>query len=201
MKLIGSITSPYVRKVRIVLAEKKMDCEFLLEDVWSPSTKITASNPLGKVPTLVLDDALSIYDSRVIVEYLDARAPFQRLIPEGGRERTEVKTWEALADGLLDAALAIVLERKRPANEQSPSWISRQEGKIEAALAACARGLGQSTWCYGKSFSLADVAVGAALGYLCLRFPDHGWRAAHPNLSTLYDRLMQRPSFQTTEPK
>src|SRR5678816_3696618 len=98
MKLIGSLSSPYVRKVRIVMAEKKLDYQFVEEDVWH-SDAILASNPLGKVPCLVMEGGEAVFDSRVIVEYLDARSPLARLIPEPNRERTEVRTWEAVADG------------------------------------------------------------------------------------------------------
>ena len=201
MKLIGTHTSPYVRKARIVLAEKKMDYEFVLNDVWSPSTDIEQSNPLGKVPVLVLDDQTCIYDSRVIVEYLDARAPIQRLIPEGGRERTEVRVWEALADGMQDAAITMLLEGRRPEGEKSPNWIARQARKVDAALASMSRSLGKNPWCYGRSFSLADVAVGAALGYLAFRFPENNWQKTYPNLLGHYDKLMQRDSFKSTVPK
>jgi glutathione S-transferase len=201
MKLIGSGTSPYARKVRIVLLEKKMEFEFVPEDVWSPNTTISQFNPLGKVPVLVLDDGFSVYDSRVIVEHLDARAPIHRLIPQTGRERTEVKIWEALSDGLVDAAIAMVLERKRPAAEQSESWIKRQAAKIDVALAEMSRTLGKNAWCHGKAFSLADIAVGVALGYLNLRFPENKWADTYPNLRDHYKKLMARPSFMETAPK
>ena len=201
MKLIGTHTSPYVRKARIVLAEKKMDYEFVLNDVWSPTTDIEQLNPLGKVPVLVLDDNTCIYDSRVIVEYLDARAPIQRLIPENGRERTEVRVWEALADGMQDAAISMLLEGRRPDGEKSQSWIARQARKVDAALASMSRSLGKNAWCYGRSFSLADVAVGSALGYLNFRFPENNWKKTYPNLRAHYEKLMERDSFKTTLPK
>lgn len=201
MKLIGSITSPYVRKTRIALAEKKIDVEFVLEDVWSPQSQIEQTSPLAKVPVLVLDDGFCVYDSRVIVEYLDSLAPTHRLIPEGGRERTEVKIWECLADGLMDAAVLMLLESKRPEQERSHAWIERQSRKVQQALKTMSMGLGQQTWCHGKSFSLADIATGAALGYLDLRFSTNPWRTEFPNLKELFDRLSQRPSFIATEPK
>lgn len=201
MKLIGSLTSPYVRKARIVLVEKKMDCEFVKEDVWSPETTIDQLNPLGKVPVLMLDDKTCIFDSRVIVEYLDSRAPIHRLIPENGRERTEVKVWEALADGLQDAAIAMLLENKRPEAQRSTDWIARQARKVDAALASMSRSLGKNTWCYGKLFSLADISVGVALGYLAFRFPENKWQTTYPNLLAHYEKLMQRESFQLTAPK
>lgn len=201
MKLIGTHTSPYVRKARIVLSEKKMDYEFVLNDVWSAATDIEQSNPLGKVPVLVLDDNTCIYDSRVIVEYLDARAPIQRLIPENGRERTEVRVWEALADGMQDAAISMLLEGRRPDGEKSQSWIARQARKVDAALASMSRSLGKNAWCYGRSFSLADVAVGSALGYLDFRFPENNWKKTYPNLRAHYEKLMERESFKSTVPK
>lgn len=198
MKLIGTLTSPYVRKVRVVLAEKKLDCQFELDDVWSEGTRIAHSNPLGKVPCLVLDDGRALYDSRVIVDYLDALAPMPLLIPPD--RRLEVGLWQALADGVLDAAVSARLEQTWPGRregERSTAWIARQMQKIEAALTAMAKDLGNGPWCVpGAGFTLADVAVGAALNYLDLRFPDLGWRQAHATLARLYDgQLAPRASF------
>jgi glutathione S-transferase len=200
MKLIGSITSPYVRKARIVLAEKKIDCEFVLDSPWTAATQVPAHNPLGKIPVLVLDDGSSLYDSRVIVEYLDTGTPNNRLIPSSGRERIMVKRWQALGDGICDAAATALLESRRPVGEKSPSWIARQRGKVVSGLAGAASDLGEQTWCHGNAFSLADIAIGCALGYVAFRFPDIDWRAEHPNLGKLYDKLMLRPSFGETVP-
>ena len=133
MKLIGSTASPYVRKVRVVMAEKKLDYELILENVWAPETKIMQFNPLGKVPCLVMEDGGAMFDSRVIVEYLDTLTPVCKLIPPNSRERAEVKCWEALADGVLDAAVAVRLERtQRPEAQQSEEWIKRQMDKVHA---------------------------------------------------------------------
>ncbi|NBX54315.1 MAG: glutathione S-transferase [Betaproteobacteria bacterium] len=203
MKLIGAITSPYVRKVRIVMAEKKLDYQFTLEDVWSAQTSIALSNPLGKVPCLVMEGGEALFDSRVIVEYLDTLSPVGKLIPASGRERAEVKTWEALADGLLDAAILARLEKTWPGrtdNQRSPAWVARQMDKIQLSLDAMARGLGERSHCAGTHFSLADIAVGCALGYLDFRFSDMDWRGAHPTLDKLYDRLSQRSSFSESVP-
>lgn len=203
MKLIGSATSPYVRKVRIVMAEKKLDFQFILEDVWAANTTITASNPLGKVPCLVMEGGEAVFDSRVIVEYLDTLSPVGKLIPTQGRERAEVKTWEALADGLLDAAILARLEATwggRTAKQRSDAWIDRQMGKIDATLKAMSTGLGDKSFCSGIHFSLSDVAVGCALGYLDLRFTQINWREMYPNLARLQDKLMQRASFVETVP-
>jgi glutathione S-transferase len=203
MKLIGSATSPYVRKVRIVMAEKKLDFQFILEDVWAANTTIGASNPLGKVPCLVMEGGEAVFDSRVIVEYLDTLSPVGKLIPTQGRERAEVKTWEALADGLIDAAILARLEASwsgRSAKQRSDAWIDRQMGKIDATLKAMSTGLGDKAFCSGIHFSLSDVAVGCALGYLDLRFTQINWRELYPNLNRLQDKLMQRPSFAETIP-
>src|SRR4051794_5807733 len=203
MKLIGSTSSPYVRKVRIVMAEKKLDYEFVQEDVWDDDTSIAQSNPLGKVPCLVMEGGEALFDSRVIVEYLDTLSPVGKLIPAVGRERAEVKTWEALADGVMDAAILARLEANWPGrekSERSAAWIDRQLSKVNASVRAMGQGLGEKPFCAGIYLSLADIAVGCALGYLDFRFPDIDWRAAHPNLGKLYDKLMTRPSFQETRP-
>ena len=203
MKILGAVTSPYVRKVRIVMAEKKLDYQFISEDVWSADTQIQQSNPLGKVPCLVMEGGEAVFDSRVIVEYLDTLSPVGKMLPPPGRERAEVKTWEALADGLLDAAILARLEATWPgrtAGERSQAWIDRQLGKINASLVAMGKGLGERPICSDIHLSLSDVAVGRALGYLDFRFPQINWREAHPNLHKLHDKLMLRQSFIDTRP-
>jgi len=202
MKLIGALTSPYVRKVRIVMAEKKLDYQFELEDVWN-SDAILKSNPLGKVPCLVMEGGEAVFDSRVIVEYLDTRSPVSRLIPESNRGRTEVRTWESLADGILDAAILARLEKTWPGRaegERSQAWIDRQMHKIDASLTAVSTGLADKPYCTGIHLSLADIAVGCALGYLAYRFPDIDWRGDHKNLARLADKLEARQSFIDTRP-
>src|SRR3990167_7981175 len=203
MKLIGAITSPYVRKVRIVMAEKKLDYQFLPEDVWSADTKIAASNPLGKVPCLVMEGGEAVFDSRVIVEYLDTLSPVGKLIPTSGRERAEVKTWEALADGVLDAAILARLEATwahRKDSERSQAWIDRQLIKVNDGIKSMSQGLGDKPYCSGIHLSLSDIAVGCALGWLEFRFPEIGWRADYPNLAKLMDKLAPRPSFSDPVP-
>lgn len=201
IRLIGSLTSPYVRKVRVVMAEKRIEFKLDLEDVWEPDTRITRFNPLGKVPCLVMEDGDPIFDSRVIVEYLDTISPVGKLIPAGGRERAEVRTWEALADGLLDAAILIRIElTQRSSEQQSAAWIARQRSKIDAALDAMSRGLDDKPWCNGHAYTLADIAVGCALAYLDFRFPSIDWRSRHPKLARLYEKLLARPHFAETAP-
>ena len=203
MKLIGSSASPYVRKVRVVMAEKKLDYRFVQEKVWADDTAIAADNPLGKVPCLVMEGAEAMFDSRVIVEYLDTLSPVGKLIPSSGRDRAEVKTWEALADGLLDAAILARLERTfagRSEAQRSQVWIDRQLGKVNGALAAMSKGLADKPFCSGVYFSLSDVAVGCALDYLAFRFPEIAWADDFPNLARLRDKLGTRASFVDTAP-
>lgn len=200
MKLVGSFTSPYVRKVRAVLAEKKIEYEFVIDSPWTADSAVPSLNPLGKVPVLVLDDGSSLYDSRVIAEYLDNVTPNNRLLPGPNRERIAVKRWEALADGVVDAAVTIVLESKRRESMRDPVWIARHQTKITAGLAALSHDLGEHPWCHGNGLTLADIALGVALGYLSFRMPALEWREAHENLARLYDKLIQRPSFADTVP-
>lgn len=201
MKLIGSLTSPYARKARIVLAEKKIEYEFTFDSPWTPDSNVPNLNPLGKIPVLLLDDETALFDSRVIVEYLDNVTPNNKLMPTPNRERIEVKRWEALADGVCDAVVLIFLERKRTAAQQNPEWITRQKDKVERALEFMSAQLGEeNTWCMGTHFSLADICAGCALGYLDFRLSEFNWREKHTNLAALYDKLMQRTSFAESVP-
>mgnify|MGYP001063023306 CR=1 FL=1 len=200
MKLIGSLTSPYVRKVRIVLAEKGINSDFIIDPPFHPDNQIANLNPLGKVPVLVLDDGVSLHDSRVIIEYLDSLQDDPPLIPASGAARFAVKRWEALADGIADASATIFLEQKRPQVQQSPEWITRQQCKIDLGLQATAADLGDQPWCAGKSMTLADIALGCALGYLSFRFPHNPWRDTYINLAHLADKLAERKSFKQTAP-
>ena len=203
MKLLGSSSSPFVRKVRVVMAEKKLDYTLVPEDVWAAETTIADSNPLGKVPCLVMEGGEALFDSRVIVEYLDTLSPVGKLIPSVGRERAEIKTWEALADGLMEAAVLARLEATwhgRTQEQRSQVWIDRQLLKVSGALKAMSRGLAEKPFCAGIHLSLADIAVGCALGYLDFRFAHIDWRTDYPNLHKLHDKLVQRASFADTLP-
>lgn len=202
MRLLGSGPSPYTRKVRIVLAEKKIDCDFETVDVNPSENPVNVLNPLGKVPTLVLDDGSTLYDSRVIVEFLDGVSPISRLIPDDNRDRVAVRRWEALADGSLDAGLLIRYEGLRPAKLQSKDWAAKQVGKLERGLAQMAADLADRPWCHGERYSLADIAVGSCLGWVEFRKPGGvEWRSRYANLAKLYDKLMERPAFAETAPK
>ena len=202
MKLLVSLTSPYTRKVRIVLAEKKIDCDMQLVDVGPVDNPVNAHNPLGKVPTLLLDDGSALYDSRVIVEFLDNVSPISRLIPDDNRDRVQVRRWEALGDGVLDAGLLVRYESLRDKKEQSKAWSDKQLARMHRGMAHMAGELGERTWCHGERFSLADIALGCCLGWLGFRKPGGvDWHAAYPALARHYDKLMERPAFSETAPK
>jgi len=201
MKLVGSLTSPYVRKVRVVLAEKRIGYNFDVDIPWNAGSHVPDYNPLGKVPVLIMDDGVALFDSRVIVEYLDSAYPVSRLIPESNRDRIMVKRWEALADGICDAAATIFLERKRPDTLQNLEWVTRQQKKITLGLEAAARELCDKKWCEGNAYSLADIALCCTLGFLVFRFPEIEWRNTFPNLANLADTLEGRVSFMETAPK
>ena len=199
MKLYGSPGSPYARKVRIVLAEKQIPHEYEVQRGSAPGSPVLQFNPLGKVPTLVLDDGRGLYDSPVIVEYLDTLGSGPRLLPEAPGERIEVRRWEALGDGIAEATVNINHERREPADKQKePAWFQRQRDKVDRSLAAMEKGLGQGLFCFGSRFTLADIAAGYALGYIDFAVPDIEWRKNHPALARLTERLFVRPSFSTT---
>lgn len=199
MKLFMTPNSPYARKVRVVLAEKRIECELEEVVLADPDCPVHAFNPLGKVPTLVLDDGSALYDSPVITDYLDKKTPVSRLIPEGSA--VDVKRWEALADGICDAAVAIVMESRRPMELQDQTVVDRQKLKVERSLQVLSKDLGEQKWCVSNAFSLADIAVGCTLAYVSLRLPELDWQNTYPNLAGLYEQLMTRKPFQDTQPQ
>ena len=201
MKLIGSLASPYTRKVRIVLAEKKIDYDFEIDDPWKADAKAAKLNPLGKVPALLLDDGRTLFDSRVIVGFLDNASPISRLVPAENRERVEARRWEALADGVLDAGVLARLENQREAKLRSAPWIERQMGKVRAGLAAMDSELGDKPWCVGNGYTLADIALGVCIGWLDFRYPKMDWRKDQANLARAFAKLSERQSFSDTLPK
>ena len=198
MKLYGSLTSPYVRKARILVREKGLPCEFVVADAWAADNPIPALNPLGKVPVLALDDNDVLFDSPVIVEYLDSlKTP--ALLPAPGAERWQTLRWQALADGLLDAVVTRLLETRRPPAQQSAENIRRQEEKIVRSLEYIARHSGAGPWLVSERFTLADLVVGVALEYTDFRYP-HAWREHHPRLGQWLAGISARPSFVDTLP-
>jgi glutathione S-transferase len=201
MKLLFGPISPYTRKVRVVLAEKKIECELETADVNPVDNPVNRHNPLGKVPTLILDDGTALYDSRVIVEFLDGKSPISRLIPEDLRDRIAVRRWEALADGVLDAGLLVRYESVRDKKEQSKAWTDKQLARMHRAMAQIASDLGERGWCHGERYSLADIALGCCLGWLDFRKPGGvDWLAQYGSLAKQYAKLMERPAFADTVP-
>ena len=202
MKLLSSTASPYTRKVRIVLAEKKIECELQPVDVNPADNPVNAHNPLGKIPTLVLDDGTALYDSRVIVEFLDNVSPISRLIPERTRDRLAVRRWEALADGVTDAGILVRYESLRDKKEQSQAWTDKQVARMHRGMAQMGAELGERSWCNGDRYTLADIAVGCCLGWLDFRKPGGvDWHKDYPALAKHYGKLMERPAFVDTVPQ
>jgi len=201
MKLLYSLTSPYARKVRIVAAEKRIAIdleEVVLADADCP---VPLHNPLGKIPVLIMDDGESLYDSSVIVDYLDQRTPVSHLIPQDTKSKFQVKRWESLADGVCDAGVAVMIEQRRPQNLQDPSWINKQWTKVERGLEALNNDLGQNKFCVDETFSLADIALVCVLGYLDLRFGEKvDLDNRYPNLARLNKSLASRVSIAETAP-
>jgi glutathione S-transferase len=201
MKLLSSTASPYTRKVRIVLAEKKIECELQPVDVQPVENPVNAHNPLGKIPTLVLDDGTALYDSRVIVEFLDSVSPISKLIPEGTRDRLAVRRWEALADGVTDAGILVRYESLRDKSEQSEAWTGKQLARMQRGMTQMAAELGERTWCHGDRYSLADIALGSCLGWLDFRKPGGvDWHKEYPGLARHYVKMLERPAFADTVP-
>ena len=202
MKLLASLASPYTRKVRIVLTEKKIDCDMELVDVFPVDNPVNPHNPLGKIPTLLLDDGSALYDSRVIVEFLDGKSPISRLIPEDLRDRVAVRRWEALADGVLDAGLLVRYESLRDPKERSQAWSDKQLARMKRGMAQMASELTDKQWCHGERYSLADISFGCCLGWLGFRKPgDVDWHREYPPLARHYEKLMARPAFAETVPQ
>ena len=199
-KLIIATPSPFARKARIALLEKGVTFEVEVDNPWSPGTRAPAHNPLGKIPVLLTDEDGVIFDSRSIVEYVDAKWPLPPLLPADARNRVAARQIEALADGVCDAVVLIVLERARLPQLQSRDWIARQFAKVEAGLAEVERRLAPGPCYDGTRFGLADIAVGCMLGYLDLRMPEFAWRERAPGLDTLFTTLSQRDSFRATRP-
>ena len=199
MKLFGSPGSPFARKVRIVIEEKRVPCEYVVARGSAPGSPVPQFNPLAKVPTLLLDNGKGLYDSPVIVEYLDATGPGPKLIPDALEERIEVKRWEALGDGIAEATVAINHDLREPKEKQHPAaWHERHRLKIDRGLATAEKDLGGAEFCFGGRFTLADIAAGYALSYLDFALPEIDWRKTHPALARLAGRLFARKSFSTT---
>ncbi len=200
MKLFASLTSPYARKIRILLAEKGLPFELVVDSPWEANTRIPALNPLGKVPVLITDDGEAFFDSPVIADYLETLRAEPAMLPADAREAVRVRQIEALADGITDAAVAALLESRRPDGQRSEAEIARQKDKIARGLVELAKRADGHDWLHGGRFSLADVAAAVALAYLDLRHPDLDWRSSHPALGSFAEKMFARQSFADTKP-
>ena len=199
MKLLGTPTSPYVRKVRLMLLEKQLPHEYLIDPPREPGSLVARVNPLGRIPALILDDETCVFDSPVIAEFVDSLNDTPILIPrDNALARMRVKRWEALADGIMDSAIAVRNERIRPEVKQEPGNITLHNNAISRALDYASISLGNDTWVNGNDISLGDLALFSTLVDLDLRQPERDWRTPHPNLAHLFDQIAQRPSAKTS---
>ncbi len=200
MKLYQSPTSSFSRKIRVLLIEKKVKHEVEMLNLWEPND-LQQVNPLGKVPTLVLDDGRALISSAVIADYLDERYPQPRFIPADPERRLEVRQLEALADGVMEAVAASIYEQRfHDEAKRSQPWLDRQRGKVDAGLAALEKQLDGRQWLSGDAITLADVAIGCHLGFVTVRAPQFFSAQACPNLARLAQRLEDRESFKATVP-
>ncbi|HET8711625.1 MAG TPA: glutathione S-transferase [Spongiibacteraceae bacterium] len=200
MKLIGSLTSPFVRKIRIALIEKNIPFELVIDPPMELGTRVPDYNPLGKIPVLIDNDGVAWYDSDLLTEYLEAQFPQIPLLPSDRRAALPVRQTLKLADGVADAGVSIYLEKRRSADKQEPQWIERQRKKIERGLAALDAIARDKTYVHNDVFSAADIAIGCVLQWLEFRLSELQWRAQYPALLALFERLSARPSFAQTVP-
>lgn len=199
MKLIGSLTSPFVRKVRVLLAEKGLDFELVQENVMSPTSTVPDYNPLRKVPVMATDEGENLYDSSVITEYVDGLcAP--HFIPAEGLARALVRRDEALGNGIADAGVLIHYERRRDPPLRDEAWMARQRQKIDAGVGELGWRLSGSPYVSGESFSLGDISCACALLWLEFRLPEIRWRAENPAIAEWVGKIELRESFQSTRP-
>ncbi len=198
MKLLGTNTSPYVRKARLVLLEKRIPHTYIIDPPSEPGSQVALVNPLGRIPALIVDSETCVFDSTVIAEYADTLNDTPVLIPRNNAlERMVVRRWEALADGIMDSAVVVRMESMRPSDKQDAAVIALHNAAITRALAYAAGQLGEREWCEGNAITLADLALTSALIYLDLRQAERDWRKVHPNLATWYVRMSERPSVRT----
>ena len=200
LKLISATPSPYARKVRIALAEKAIAFELVTEVPWNSTTETPRYNPLEKLPVLILPDGTGVYESRFILEWIEAKHPTPPMLPDDVDARLFARQVEVVADGICDALVLLFWERQRPTAHQSEEWKARQLRKVDGGLGALARWAGDGAFIVDGRFGLADIAAATVCGYLDVRFPDHPWRGRHPNLSAYSDAMERRPSFRASVP-
>lgn len=200
MKLYGSLTSPYVRKVRIVCREKNLKFDMVVEGPADAAGNVARLNPLRAIPVLERDDGEVYFDSPVICELLDSLNDKPRLYPASGEPRWQALRWHALAQGMKEATVTRLVEGRKPAERQDAAQIAKHEGRIAAAIAYAAERVTPGKFLLGGTdIGIADIALGAALEYIDLRYP-HDWRGKHPKLAQWLAPISARPSFAETQP-
>lgn len=199
MKLIGSYTSPYVRKISVILLEKGLDFELITVSPWSEDSRVIALNPLGKVPVLMTPQG-NFFDSLIIAEYLELFCPEPALLPAEPLPALRVRQLAALADGITDAAMAIVRECQRRADEQNETVLLSLRGKIQRGLDALESAAREGQWLNNAALSLADIATACALGFINFRRVMPNWCVERPALVAMAGRLFARTSFARTAP-
>jgi glutathione S-transferase len=195
MKLYITIPSPYARKCRVVAREQGLELEEIAVDPYANAPELLAANPLVQVPTLIADDGLPLNDSPVICEYLDALGRGPRLLPEGGAERLRVRRLETLANGALEMGVKLVLEKRRPEHERSPSWIERWTTNMGRALDGLEAASPEAS-----RLDMGVITAGVAVTWIGFRHPDYDWKTGRPGLVALQAALEARPSFAQTRP-
>jgi glutathione S-transferase len=198
MKLYGSLTSPYVRKARVLIKEKKIPCELVVEDPWPETSPIPARNPLGKVPVLEIGPDSYLFESAFVTHYLDHLdgKPLQPADPAG---YWQSQWWQALGNGIIDAVIARILESRRPVDKQWADKFAREESRVHRAIAAAESAFGGDKFLVGKRFTMADLVMGVALQYVDFRYA-HDWRSRAPKIARWHAGIAARPSFEETLP-
>ena len=198
MKLYGSLASPYDRKVRVLIKEKKLPCGFVVEDPWPADSPIPSRNPLGKVPVLEIESGSYLFESVQVVHYLD-NVDGKSLAPKDAAGYWQAQWWQALGNGIIDAVVARVLESRRPPEKQMPEKMAREEARVHRAVSVGENAFKGGDFLVGNRFTLADLVLGVALQYTDFRYP-HDWRSRAPKLARWHAGITQRRSFEETLP-
>ena len=199
MKLYGSPTSPYVRKARVLIREKNIECEFVPEDPWPADSPIIQRNPFSKVPALEADDGTYYFESPVVVEYLDQFGGKPLGPRKSAKDYWQHQWWMALSQGILDAAVSRILETRRPEEKQMPEKLEREEARIHRAIATAEKQSAGGKYLVGRRLTLADLMMGVALQYVDFRYP-HDWRSSAPQMKKWHRGISKREAFQETMP-
>lgn len=198
MKLYGSTTSPYVRKARVLVREKNLPCEFVVSDPWPDDSTIIAKNPFSKVPVLEIGPDNYLFESVLVVHYLD-NVDGRPLTPNDPAGYWQAQWWQALGNGIIDAGIARIMEMRRPEDKQMPEKIVREEKRIQRAIGLAESAVKSGEFLVGRRFSLADLVLGVGLQYTDFRYP-HDWRSKHPGLAEWHAGITRRKSFEETLP-